>query len=299
MYYNRVELKARARESMRHSAMSPYVTALIYCAVMYIISLLSARLMRVDGLTLTQLMRTSYFLEDPDAVVRWYLSVRPGVLAYVIDLLLNFMTWLLYAGFVVFVLRMIRQQRNSLWNLMDGFQNFLKIIGLNILTGIFVALWSLLFVIPGIIAAYRYRFALYNLYENPGIGVMEALNMSKQQTLGYKGQLFMLDLSYIGWLLLASLTSVVQTGYIYACIFQDPGYYLANPAQVYAITLPMPVGLQVVLGCVWPLLVALFYLPVYQCTELGYFDTAKHTSGVGEGAAPKDPGSFDSGWGGF
>ena len=47
------------------------------------------------------------------------------------------------------------------------------------------------------------------------------------------------------------------------------------------------------------LLVALFYLPVYQCTELGYFDTAKHTSGVGEGAAPKDPGSFDSGWGGF
>ena len=149
------------------------------------------------------------------------------------------------------------------------------------------------------IAAYRYRFALYNLYENPGIGVMEALNMSKQQTLGYKGQLFMLDLSYIGWLLLASLTSVVQTGYIYACIFQDPGYYLANPAQVYAITLPMPVGLQVVLGCVWPLLVALFYLPVYQCTELGYFDTAKHTSGVGEGAAPKDPGSFDSGWGGF
>ena len=41
------------------------------------------------------------------------------------------------------------------------------------------------------------------------------------------------------------------------------------------------------------------YIRTYQCTELGYFDTAKHTSGVGEGAAPKDPGSFDSGWGGF
>ena len=161
MYYNRVELKARARESMRHSAMSPYVTALIYCAVMYIISLLSARLMRVDGLTLAQILGSGTFLDNPDAVVRWYISVRPGVLAYIIDLLLNFMTWLLYAGFVVFVLRMIRQQRNSLWNLMDGFQNFLKIIGLNILTGIFVALWSLLFVIPGIIAAYRYRQALY------------------------------------------------------------------------------------------------------------------------------------------
>ena len=60
MYYNRVELKARARESMRHSAMSPYVTALIYCAVIYLIGLLSARLMRVDGLTLAQLMRAGY-----------------------------------------------------------------------------------------------------------------------------------------------------------------------------------------------------------------------------------------------
>ena len=188
---------------------------------------------------------------------------------------------------------------NGRLTLLDGFSFVGKVILLNIVIYLFTLLWSMLFVIPGLIAAYRYRFALYNLYENPGIGVMEALNMSKQQTLGYKGQLFMLDLSYIGWLLLASLTSVVQTGYIYACIFQDPGYYLANPAQVYAITLPMPVGLQVVLGCVWPLLVALFYLPVYQCTELGYFDTAKHTSGVGEGAAPKDPGSFDSGWGGF
>ena len=209
------------------------------------------------------------------------------------------MSMVLASGFVMYCMAIRRGERAEYLTLFDGFSFVGKVILLNIVIYLFTFFWSLLFVIPGIIAAYRYRFALYNLYENPGIGVMEALNMSKQQTLGYKGQLFMLDLSYIGWLLLASLTSVVQTGYIYACIFQDPGYYLANPAQVYAITLPMPVGLQVVLGCVWPLLVALFYLPVYQCTELGYFDTAKHTSGVGEGAAPKDPGSFASGWGGF
>lgn len=198
-----------------------------------------------------------------------------------------------------FCLKLVDGEEARFEDLFSGFDIFGNAFVLNLLITLKVLAWSLLFVIPGIVAAYRYRFALYNLYENPGIGVMEALNMSKQQTLGYKGQLFMLDLSYIGWFILASLTSVVQTGYIYACIFQDPGYYLANPARVYAITLPMPVGLQVVLGCVWPLLVALFYLPVYQCTELGYFDTAKHTSGVGEGAAPKDPGSFDSGWGGF
>ena len=222
-----------------------------------------------------------------------------GILSTFVSILTNLMSAVLAAGFVMYCMAIRQDQRAEYLTLFDGFSFVGKVIGLNILIAVFTFLWSLLFVIPGIIASYRYRFALYNLYENPDIGILEALNMSKQQTLGYKGQLFMLDLSYIGWLLLASLTSVVQTGYIYACIFQDPGYYLANPAQVYAITLPMPVGLQVVLGCVWPLLVALFYLPVYQCTELGYFDTAKHTSGVGEGAAPKDPGSFDSGWGGF
>ena len=244
--------------------------------------------------------------------------MNPGLLGTFISILTGLMSMVLASGFVMYCMAIRRGERAEYLTLFDGFSFVGKVILLNIVIYLFTFFWSLLFVIPGIIAAYRYRFALYNLYENPGIGVMEALNMSKQQTLGYKGQLFMLDLSYIGWLLLASLTSVVQTGYIYACIFQDPGYYLANPTQVYAITLPMPVGLQVVLGCVWPLLVALrvdearlgerdvgpllvalFYLPVYQCTELGYFDTAKHTSGVGEGAAPKDPGSFDSGWGGF
>jgi hypothetical protein len=58
----------------------------------------------------------------------------------------------------------------------------------------------------GIIAAYRYRFALYNLCENPELGVMEALAMSKAQTLGFKWQLFVLDLSFIGWNILVSLT---------------------------------------------------------------------------------------------
>ncbi len=44
---------------------------------------------------------------------------------------------------------------------------------------IFIFLWTLLFIIPGFIAAYRYRFAVSNLCENPDMGVMEAINMSK------------------------------------------------------------------------------------------------------------------------
>ena len=65
---------------------------------------------------------------------------------------------------------------------------------------------ALLTAIPGIIAQYRYRFAIYNLCENPEIGVLEAINMSKAQTAGFKGTLFVLDLSFLGWSILCWLT---------------------------------------------------------------------------------------------
>ena len=48
------------------------------------------------------------------------------------------------------------------------------------------------------------------------------------------------------------------------------------------------------IGSVWPLAVALFFLPVYQCTELGYFDTAKRTSGVGADLSPAGGTGWDS-----
>lgn len=98
----------------------------------------------------------------------------------------------LSAGFVLYCMAVRRGQRAEFLTLFDGFSFVGKVIGLNIVIGVFTFLWSLLFVIPGIIASYRYRFALYNLYENPGIGIMEALDMSKQQTVGYKSQLFVL-----------------------------------------------------------------------------------------------------------
>ena len=217
-----------------------------------------------------------------------------GLLSTFVSILTALMGMVLSSGFVMYCMAIRRGERAEYLTLFDGFAFVGKVLLLNILIYIFTFLWGLLFVIPGIVAGYRYRFALYNLYENPGIGVMEALDMSKQQTFGYKGQLFMLDLSYLGWLLLASLPSFAEFFYLYFRVLQDPAYFLADPLLVSAITLPLPVGLQIVLWTVWPLLVAVFYLPVYQCTELGYFDIAKHTSGVGAGA-----GQPESGWGGF
>lgn len=67
-------------------------------------------------------------------------------------------------------------------------------------------MWSLLLVIPGIIATYRYSLAFYVLCDNPGMSVTECVNESKRLMDGHKGRLFCLHLSFIGWRLLSALT---------------------------------------------------------------------------------------------
>ena len=87
-------------------------------------------------------------------------------------------------------------------------------------TGLFTALWSLLLVIPGIIKMYSYSMAMYILAENPSIGALDALKQSENMMKGHKMEMFILDLSFIGWYLLVSITgglaSIWVTPYITA-----------------------------------------------------------------------------------
>jgi uncharacterized membrane protein len=63
----------------------------------------------------------------------------------------------------------------------------------------FVALWSLLLVVPGIVAAYRYSMAPFLMADDPDLGALDAINMSKKMMDGHKGRLFALQFSFIGW----------------------------------------------------------------------------------------------------
>ena len=153
--------------------------------------------------------------------------------------------------------------------------------------------------IPGIVAAYRYRFALYNLYENPGIGVMEALDMSKRQTWGYKSQIFALDWSYFGWQMLASLPLLAMLFLLYRLVFQIVTGPIPNltAEELVAQALVLPVWAWSLISSVFSLAVGLFYVPNRECVELGYFEIAKRTSGVGWNAAPPRPeDNPNSGW---
>ncbi len=95
--------------------------------------------------------------------------------------------------------------------LFSRFSMWGKAFGLRFMTSLFTFLWALLFVIPGIVAAYRYALAPYLMAENPDIGVMEAISRSKELMRGNKGRLFCLHFSFIGWSLLCTLTLGIGT----------------------------------------------------------------------------------------
>ncbi|MBR3704839.1 MAG: DUF975 family protein, partial [Oscillospiraceae bacterium] len=103
-----------------------------------------------------------------------------------------------------------------------------QLIWCEILMGIKVFLWSLLFFFPGIIAAYRYRFSVYNILTDPSLSASQAIALSCRQTEGMKFDLFVLDLSFLGWNLLCGLTMGILSIWIMPYIQQtDIGYFEA------------------------------------------------------------------------
>ena len=109
-------------------------------------------------------------------------------------------------GACTFHTRLSLGEQPSFGWLFDRFGIFLKALGLRLFMSLFILLWSILLIIPGIIAAYRYSMAPYLMAEYPQIGIREAVDRSKQLMDGNKGRLFCLQFSFIGWWLLSALT---------------------------------------------------------------------------------------------
>lgn len=110
-----------------------------------------------------------------------------------------------------YCLNLVDRREATFGDLFSQFSRFGSALALNLLIGLFIVLWSLLFVIPGIIAAYRYSMAFYIMLEDPDCSAMEAINRSKALMDGHKGELFWLDLSFIGWHILSAFTFGIGT----------------------------------------------------------------------------------------
>lgn len=191
---DRAALKCEAKDLIRTARVSPIRMTLLLLAISLVLDLLDTALTYLTG----------------SIVGVAFLSIS------FVGILITLISQVLSAGYCCYCLGIHRREEMPYESLFDSFAFAGRVIALVIVKGIFILLWSLLLVIPGIIAAYRYSFAMWNLCQDPTIGVMEALERSKRQTIGYKGQLFGLHLSFIGWYLIVFVIVGVYEGVILA-----------------------------------------------------------------------------------
>lgn len=225
MYINRQELKFKAKLAIRNSNPKIMYAGLIVVALSILISFLMTRL---TGITANNYLRIQQLLTggDFEAAVKYYESISPSLGARLIDFALEIVSSVVSVGFIIFLLNSLRNAGAVYGNLLDGFGMVLRIIALNILEGVFVFLWSLLLFVPGIIAAYRYRMAIYLLIDHPEMSPLECIRESKSMMRGHKADMFVLDLSFIGWEILESIPVVGYAAMIWVMPYTSTVYAL-------------------------------------------------------------------------
>ena len=134
----------------------------------------------------------------------------------------------LTVGLSYVTLSIYRRKISTIEDLFNqGFSNYLRNLGGILWMQLFIFLWSLLFIIPGIIKSFAYFATPYLLADYPKLSSTEALKISMRITDGYKADIFVIKLSFIGWSLLSSLSMGIVG------IFYVKPYYTISLAGLY------------------------------------------------------------------
>ena len=187
--WSRVQLKTSAKEVFRRNYGSCVLAGVI-------LSLLSG------AVSIVQKRQTDqYYIE-------WGVVISIGLIALLVEILVL-----------------------NVFKVLFGFQggHYGNVVWVMFLMGLKIVLWTLLFIIPGIIKTYEYMMVPYILAEQPDIDQADAFAISRQLMMNQKFDAFVLHLSFIGWDLLAVFTCGIVG------IFWSIPYYYATEAELYAV----------------------------------------------------------------
>jgi len=145
-------------------------------------------------------------------------------------------------GYTSLILAVKRGKELKIAQLFDGFSRFVDALVAYLLMTVFVILWSLLLIVPGIIAALSYAMTYFLLADNPGLDGLGAMRKSKQLMIGHKMRLCTLGLRFIGWIALGILTFGIGFFWIipymamtFAAFYQD---IACQPSSAISIAQP-------------------------------------------------------------
>lgn len=129
-------------------------------------------------------------------------SFRSGIFGFAAFLIGG----VLEMGYADFLLKQHDGKETEFKDLFSKFDWFGTGFAQHFLRGLYTTLWSLLFIIPGIIKGYAYAMTPFILAEHPELSASRAIELSEQMMDGHKAELFVLELTFIGWDILAGLT---------------------------------------------------------------------------------------------
>lgn len=230
MNFDRFAAKHAARESMRLNNPSPILVTLVYFALTTLLSAAISFLLYDPAADLFWCIRAGYEAEE---ILEFILQNRQRELyllagiQFLYGLYLTFMSF----GYTSYALRMARNEQPGIRHLFDGFARPFRVLWASILVDLFTLLWTLLICVPlallvalagldivnsvyivstvTVIAllavSYRYRLTSYFIIDDPACTARQAVRRSKTAMRSWKWSLFILDLSFFGWMLLSTL----------------------------------------------------------------------------------------------
>ncbi|MDE7262857.1 MAG: DUF975 family protein [Oscillospiraceae bacterium] len=207
---DRVGIKLEAKEIMRGARVSPYLITLIVLAIGFVLNKIVEMVEYGTPFYSASFLRQCLEIADrgdAEALEALLYSIPENSTgAFFFSTLVSLFIIVLNGGYFIYCMGIRQGQQMPCAVLADGLSVAGKLIWCWIQITVRTFLWSMLFVIPGIVATYRYRFAYYNILTDATLSAGDAIRLSCQQTQGVKWDLFILDLSFIGWSILASLT---------------------------------------------------------------------------------------------
>lgn len=148
---------------------------------------------------------------------------------------------ILYVASAAYFLGRVRNSvaHDSLSACIDGVKNDLGgALILGVLHTLFIALWTLLFIIPGIVKSFSYAMAFYIKCDHPAVSATDAITMSRRMMKGYKGKYFCLQLSFFGWMIVGALCFGIGTLWVNAYVSAANAAFYEELKRVNPVELP-------------------------------------------------------------
>ena len=191
---NRSELKEEAKKSLK----GKYNDAVIMLLIVILIS--------AGAAVIGSIIDTSLGLVNKQTFTIGTQVLEYQTTGLFTSLLSMTLTCFLGFGIIEYFLNISRGKEVNWKDIFKRYDLFVYFFVLSLIVSIFTFLWSLLFIIPGIIAAFSYSLVYYLKLDNPDLEYMDNIKKSKELMKGHKWEYFVLELSFLGWIILVPFT---------------------------------------------------------------------------------------------